>query len=76
MKTIIIWDQCGENPLSFFLVEGDLNHLNGTYLNSVDSDEDNEAQLLEITEGAPALDSFPTEEVLKGAQVIVCGFLP
>jgi hypothetical protein len=33
MKTVIFWDTCGQDPLSFFIVDGDYSHLDGIFIN-------------------------------------------
>lgn len=76
MKTIVIWDTCGDNPISFFILEGNYAHLNNVYCNSFrESDEAYEAynalvdelySLVFAEDGAfrlEALDTFPIEVI-------------
>jgi hypothetical protein len=73
MKTVVIFDQCGECELRFGVFDGDLSHLHNKYINTTEiSDEDSD----DISELNCNLDTFPTEEVKNGAKVIVCGFIP
>jgi len=81
MKTVIIFDQCCQESLMFFVVEGDKRHLNGIYINGSDDEEKvDELNLLFYgTDGVvklPAQLEFPIIEVVNGAKVIVCGFFP
>lgn len=72
MRTIIIYDQC-DADLTFYLVEEDKRHLDGTYINQTEDNDVNEEELLEIIARGEALNKFP---VVKDAYVIVAGFLP
>jgi hypothetical protein len=38
MKTVIIWDMCRQEPLSFFIVAGDQSHLDKIFINNADQD--------------------------------------
>ena len=81
MKTVIIYDQCFERPVSFYIVEGDLSHLNGVYGNHCNYDEKLQNELFKHVFDSewnqlPALSEFPVQAVKDGAIVIVCGFLP
>jgi hypothetical protein len=81
MKTVIIYDQVFEQPISFYVVEGDVSHLDGVYGNSAANTEAQENELYAIVfnedwSQKPALDKFPVDVVAQGAKVIVCGFLP
>lgn len=91
MKTVIIYDQCEAN-LIFFVVEEDVSHLDGVYINQwIESDKKAERKKREAlqdllsklvydeTSGKMLLEplkKFPTKEVVAGAKVIVAGFLP
>jgi hypothetical protein len=81
MKTVVIWDSCGVDPIKFFIVPRDVTHLNGVYLN-LEGDEklQDELNLLAWDEkGKPLLKMlkrFPTKAVKSGAAVIVCGMAP
>ena len=86
MKTVIIFDQCGDAAVKFLVVNGDLSHLNGVYINAATVDRKKEDELLhviyryndagEYIDAVPTLDAFPVQEVKDGASVIVCGFIP
>lgn len=79
-KTVIIFDQCGELPIQFFVVEGDFRVVDRIYLNTDNDAPEAEATLNELMEKEltrdKALDEFPTTAVLEGAFVVVCGFVP
>lgn len=83
MKTVIIYDQCGEDAIKFYVVEGDYEHLDGIYVNHSRQPEalrDMLADLFYDRETGQDLltaeDSFPINAVKDGAVVIVAGFLP
>jgi hypothetical protein len=83
MKTVMIYDQCGLDSLQFIVFEADLSHLDGIYINNCDQSpylQDELSNLLYDTKDGRAiyegLGEFPCAEVVKGAKVIVCGFLP
>ena len=86
MKTVIIYDQCGEAAISFLVVDCDCSHLDGCYMNSAECDEDDAEELDkliheygpdgEFIRSKPLMKSFPVAAVKKGAKVIVCGFIP
>ena len=86
MKTVIIWDSYGEDPIQFIVVDKDATHLDGVYINQYDGDESKMNELLHIAYKhdelgnyigkAPRLDKFPIDAVKEGAAVIVAGFLP
>lgn len=80
MKTVLIYDQCGETQIKFAVVDGDWSKFDHVYMNSMGSVA---TELLELIwpEGAEKeqinlVDEFPYQEVKDGAKVIVCGFLP
>jgi hypothetical protein len=83
-KTVIIWDQCGETNIVFFVLDGDYRKLDNIYINceyGEDSDSELAAEVLsglleEKLTKANELKEFPTTAVLEGAFVIVAGFLP
>lgn len=82
MRTVIIWDQCGQEQLLFFVVDGDLSELDGVYLNGC-GDEEKVDKLNSIIYRDDyssyrnfALTKFPVDAVKNGAKVIVCGFYP
>jgi len=79
VKTIVIYDQLMENPISFFILDGDYTHLDRVYINS-DKKEKKQAELTAIIydengkEKVAFLDKFPRLE--NTYKVIVAGFLP
>lgn len=81
MKTVMIYDQIGQDAIKFAVLEGDYNHLDKVYINS----DDEESALVELSDLIYADDGsekitftyeFPIKAVKDGAVVIVCGFLP
>lgn len=89
MKTVVIWDTCGQGQIRFFVLDGDMSRLNTIYINTYTEktpagrkqqkliDELN--KLVYDDQGKDIvtfLDDFPVEEVKAGAKVIVAGFLP
>lgn len=81
-KTVIIFDQCGEAPIEFYVLNGDYRHLHGVYINEC-GDEALTEQLLKLLydfEGRKLQkkprNSFPYHAVKAGAFVIVAGFMP
>lgn len=78
-KTVLIYDQCGEAPITFYLVDGDYRHLHGVYVNSTACTEAEIDELNSLTADPASMKSFkkfPRKAVLKGAAVITCGFYP
>lgn len=75
MKTIIIYDQCGEKPIEFYVYNGDCCELDGHYINGVD-DQTKDERLLSIVENNTKYTSFPEGEMGPDTIVIVAGFLP
>jgi hypothetical protein len=83
MNTIIIWDECGESPITFFSLEGDLSKFDKIYINSTNSDEALSAELSELLYDQDSgqikeiqLDKFPTADITKETKIIVAGFIP
>lgn len=85
MKTVMIFDQFGQEPLQFITFDGDLSHLDGTLINSVESEESKQDELSDMLYDKDtgdtlykdcASEKFPVQDVKDGAIVIVCGFLP
>jgi hypothetical protein len=73
MKTVVIWDMMGQEPIQYFVVTGDWSRFNHLYINTyTDKTPKGESGNMLQT----LLSDFPIEEVKDGAQVIVCGFLP
>ena len=84
MKTICIYDQCGEEPISFFILDGNFEHLHKVYINQGDR-ENQEKELDKILYDSDGffipkiLKEFPREEFLSnpsGYKIIVVGFIP
>lgn len=81
MKTVIIYDSVFEQPISYYVVDGDYSHLDGVYGNHMGFSQKLQDELYKIVfnedwTSKPALDKFPLQAVKEGAIVIVCGFLP
>lgn len=83
MSTVVIWDQCGTDPLQFFVVDKDITELDGVYINSTESTDEQCEKLNEVLAyddsgrtKVKLLSKFPLQAVKDGAPVIVCGFLP
>lgn len=84
MKTVVIYDQCGQEDLKFFIAEGDFSELNNKYINCTDtSDEDADKinNLLGYKDDGSGelidlLSEFPVQAVIDGAKVITVGFFP
>ena len=88
-KTVVIWDMCGEAPIKYFVVDGDLSRLHGLYINTytekTPEGRKKEKLLTELSKLTydkkgnflpNLLDAFPVQTVKEGALVIVAGFLP
>lgn len=83
MRTVIIWDSCGEKEVQFLVVEGDKSHLDGVYINSSRTSQDDETELLGLVfdEGRfrKMSDEFPLREFsvsLSNIKVIIAGMIP
>ena len=91
MKTVIIYDQL-DAELNFVVIDKDVTHLNGVYINSCALDDEDEDEFEAKQDELSALfyeengkntelcnqltTEFPVQAVRDGAAVIVCGFLP
>ena len=85
MKTIVIWDSCGEEGIKFCILEGNHYQLNNLYINDANLPDDS-ASILEETflneygtfkREIIWLPEFPREVMLQDlCKVIVCGILP
>lgn len=81
-KTVLIYDQLGQDELKFLVVEGDYRHLHGVYSNSTKTTKEQEDQIntLVFNEEWYLKDGFvtefPTQAVIDGAYVVTIGFLP
>ena len=89
MKTVVIWDMCGQEPIKYFILDGDFTRLAGLYINTytekTPEGRKKEKLLTELSKLTydkigtflpVLLDDFPVQAVKDGAQVIVAGFLP
>lgn len=76
MKTIMIWDTLGESNLSFAVLDGDYDYLDGTYLNESDADSENVTELNEIQETVQFVEEWPYDATTGAYRVIRCGFVP
>ena len=83
MKTILIFDQCFERPISFRVVEGDQSYFDQAYVNHVGLPRDKEEILMNLIykneEGDlhdDWMSKFPVDQVTSDTKVIVVGFLP
>lgn len=82
MKTVLIYDQCGQENVKFAVIEKDVSHLSGIYINNSENDlelEDEISDLLYDKNGESLVElskEFPVQAVIESAKVIVCGFLP
>lgn len=81
-KTVIVWDECGQSDISFVVIDRDVTHLAGVYINRGGNDRDKEDELTGLIYDDAGrtrnehLPSFPVDAVKAGAAVVVCGFLP
>jgi len=83
MKTILIFDQCFEQPISFRIVDGDYSHLEQAYVNHIALSNEATDELMTLLykdeEGNlhdDWLPKFPTDQVTPDTKVVVVGFLP
>jgi len=83
MKTIVIWDQCGQEPIKFFILKGDKTHLDGIYINNAEQDPELQEELTDMVfdESGNTImkmyKKFPMQTVRRpDTKVITCGFLP
>lgn len=88
MGTAVIWDTSGEDPILFFVVDSDVSHLDGVYVNASYEDENDpwagwqeEVNNLVYDDAGQQVIEFcgkrEFEDAIRaGATVIVCGFLP
>jgi len=82
MKTVLIFDQCYENPISFRVIDGDYSHLNDIYINHICSPQEKQDELFNLLykneEGDTNddfLNEFPTDQIDANTKVIVVGYL-
>lgn len=82
MNTIFIYDQCGEGPIRFFVLDGDYSHLDGAYVNHFELAETVQEELCGILfndegeERHKMSDKFPLAAVQEDTKVVIIGFLP
>ena len=78
-QTVLIFDQYGEQPICFIVVDGDCRKYNGCYINTDHENSDDLGRFLYTEDGEfkhKKLKKFPRKAVKRGAYVIVCGFIP
>jgi hypothetical protein len=76
MNTVVIYDQCDAELKFYNVLDRDISHLNGVYVNQSDDNSEKEDELLDLVGAYEAFDYFPMECVDHDTEVIVCGFLP
>ena len=90
MKTVLIFDQCGQEPIKFVVLDGDYERFSGVYINAVvegtkkqrELGDKLQEELGEVLYGTDSKfkisvsEEFPCDAVKEGALVVVCGFLP
>lgn len=82
MKTVLIYDQCGEASIEFYILDGDYQHLDRVYINGAEEEQEKQDELSALLydnksqKKLKARMTFPTNAVIDGAAVIVAGFLP
>lgn len=80
MKTVLIYDQMGEQEIQFAIVDGDWTRFNNTYVNTMTDLATELCSLLYPNpEGDISIDlveDFPIDAILSGAKVATIGFLP
>lgn len=78
-QTVLIFDQFGEQPICFIVVDGDCRKYDGCYINSSSGNGDSLGEFLYTKDGEfkhKKLKKFPRKAVKRGAYVVVCGFIP
>jgi hypothetical protein len=81
-KTVVIWDQIGQDDIKFAILDGDYSELDGVYINNSMQDPEDTDRLGSLIyddngkEIATFVAKFPVDLVKEGAIVIVAGFLP
>lgn len=82
MKTVLIYDRCGQDNVKFVVIDKDVSHLDGIYINNSENSMELENELSDLLyannedELVKFSEKFPTQDVIDGAKVIVCGFFP
>jgi hypothetical protein len=75
-KTVIIYDQWGQEDLTFGVTELDCEGLNNLYINAFDTNDEDTKRLNEIIDQTNFSTDFPCQAVKDGATVVVIGFIP
>lgn len=83
MKTVVVWDQCGQDQVKYAVLDGDYTHLHGVFINDAEGDPEKEDELSAIfytedgEDNAELQDDFPID-VVKNEEcaVITAGFYP
>jgi hypothetical protein len=81
MRTIIIWDECGETAIRFAVLTGDYSRFNNVYVNSQQETSDELYELMYNTDNGELkqelFSRFPSDQYDSSCDiVIVAGFLP
>lgn len=80
MKTVLIFDECGQSQIQFAVVDGDWTEFNHVYVNTYESTKSDELCAKLYDDFGNFLldlqDDFPTQAVIDGAPVVVVGCLP
>ena len=76
MKTVIIFDSCGEEDLKFYIVDGDWSILDKFYVGCTSPTVEQEKLMVQLLEKESYVKEFPVEAVKEGAKVIVHGYAP
>lgn len=75
MKTIVIWDTCGENQIMFGVIDRDISHLNQVYIGEAADNEALQDELQDLNLNTSP--EFPYEVAIPGEyKVITCGYFP
>jgi len=81
-KTVVIWDQVGQDSIKFAILNGDYSELDGVYINHANQGLEDVVWLSNLIyddngkELVTFVDTFPVDAVKDGAIVIVAGFIP
>lgn len=85
VRTILIYDQCGEAPIRYTVLDGDLSRFDKVFINRASDDEALQEELSNLlydektgTERVRWSDKFPKRFLLANpdAIIITCGFIP
>lgn len=84
MKTILIFDQCGDAPIQFAVLQGDYSRFSKVYIGTNSDDESEVAlqdelyDLMYDSKGKLKVDmyqTFPINSFDLNTAVVVCGFV-